>query len=342
EKGILVNLPQSKGALKPGDKGYNLFDMMDVYADKYQLQKGIINNVVHFRPASDPFWTLSPTLTFPNVKVEQAFTGNGTKEYNYDEFHSNTIAEYATDDSDMWTNEDLADENDPLTSQKIIAGVIVEPTSVNNQKRVISQKGKTFDIPHCLASRKDVVDDLLDIFIGTNAELDILKDKIVERFNEFAADLGQTVPGLDNFIVSAGARSGAMKVENHFFNVPKCVYLEEVDFGFFTAPRIPKNYADFVGARAIIDNWHNYNSFVPGVRNPSDPTDTNGKLVFKEVRIDFNLRQFDQTLDNPYFSLQGGGVGKFTRLKWNEAGDFANCDFWVPYNWLQNVTQTKI
>lgn len=344
EQGIPVDFVNPiSGALKPNDKGYNLFDMMDVLDKKYRMRKAIIDNVIHFRPKSDPFWVNSPSLTMPNVLIEQAFTGNGTQRYNYDDLYTSSIVQYATDDSDKWTLQDLADENDPTSKQKIIAGSIVTPNVITDNKRVISKQGRTFDLPQTLCTRKDVLDDLLDIFIGTSQALDDLKQMVTDRFDEFAADLGTLVPGLESFIVSAGGRTGAMKIENHFFSTMKCAFLEDTDIGFgVTSPRIPEDFAEHIGAKALVENWHSYDSLVPGVRNPSDVNDTNAKLISEEVRIHFNLKKFNVLLNNPYFSIPGGGVGEFTRLKWNVEGDYAVADFWVPFNWLTNVQQITI
>jgi hypothetical protein len=344
EKGIPINiLNPVLGSLRPNDKGYNLFDALQILKDKYTTRVGIVDNVVHIRPENDPYWELNPGSTLPDVLVETSIlVQNGTSRPNYDLFYSNTIIQYARDSSDLWSLEDLVDPSDPNSAGKIIAGVVVEPLSVNNEKRIISQQGKVIDLPHTLCNRKDVVDDLLDTFLGTSSALNDMKQMIKDRFIEFATDLQQAFPLLGDFVVNVGGRSGAMKVENHFFSVAKCVFLEDVDLGFQIVPRIPANFADYIGARSLIDNWHNYNSFVPGIRNPNDINDTNAKIVFEDVKIPFNLEKFIQVVNNPYFSVINGGVGKYISVDWQNESDTAVVSYWIKEPWMQNVEQTKI
>ena len=345
EIGFPVNIPTNvSGALKPNNKGYNLFDMLDLLNDKFRIRKAIINNILHIKPESDPFWIQNPSFVMTNVLIEKALeVDNGTFHPNYEDFFNSTILQYATDDSDLWTLQDLADETDPTSAQKIISGVLVKPTSAIDQKRAVTQKGKSYNIPYSLCVRKDVLDELLDTFLGTSAGLDLLKEKVTERFAEFTDLLGQALPGLADFVASFGGRTGAMKVENHFFSVPKVTFLEDTNIGFGTiAPRIPANFADFVGAGALMANFHNWDSFVPGVRNPSDPSDTKARFVYTEVEIPFNLKSMVQVLNNPYFSIQGGGNGKFTRVKWKQNGDTAIVDFWRSENWAVNIEQSVI
>lgn len=344
EIGIPVNVTNPvSGALRPNDKGYNLFDMIDILKQKYTVRVGIVDNVVQIRPESDPYWTTSPASTIPDVLVETSIlVQNGTSRPNYEDFYSNTIIQYARDSSDLHTLEDLVDPGDPNSVGKIIAGVIVEPLSVNNEKRIISQQGKVIDLPHTLCNRKDVVDDLLDAFFGAGGSFNDMKQKIKERFLEFANDLQTAFPLLGDFIVSVGGRSGVMKIENHFFSVAKCVFLEDTDLGFEIAPRIPANFADYIGARSLVDNWHNYNSFVPGIRNPNDFNDTNAKIIYENVRIPFNLKQFIQVVNNPYFSVPGVGIGKYLSVQWTNEADSAVVSYWVEDPWMQNVEESKI
>ena len=343
EIGSLIEHCVTSGALKPNDKGYNLYDMVEMYCEKYNLDRAIRDNVLHMRPKNDPFWIQNPNISAPDVLVESALeVDNGTYHKNYEDFYSNTIVQYASDNSDLWSLEDLANENDPNSVEKIIAGVIVKQQSTLNNKRVISQKGKIIDIPHTLASRKDVLDDLIDLFVVNVSIFDQIKGWIEDQFNQFATELGTAYPGLDDFLINAGGRTGAMKVENHYFSVAKCVYLEEVNLGIGTGLRIPENYADYVGARAIYDDFHTYNSLVPGVRNANDTADTNAKLIFENIKIDFNLRKFKKILDNPYFSIGGGKYGKYTDIKWNERHDYAYVNYWIPEPWMQNVEEVNI
>jgi len=344
EVGIPMNvLNPVSGALKAGDFGYNAAATMELLVKKYNLKRGIIDNVVHLKPKSDPFWLQSAGAPEPTALVEDTpIYTNGQKHRNYEEFFSNTIEEYATDDSDYWSNVDLADENNPASGDKIISGVIVEPISVTNQKRVISEQGIKIDIPHALCTRKDVLDDLIDLMGSLVSELNGMGDVIKEQFDTVVSLLGTNFPQVATILSTFGGRSGVMKVENHFFTTAKCVFLEEIDTGLEIAPRIPVDFADHIGARALIEHYQNYNSFVPGVRNPNNLDDTNAKDIFEDVKIHMNIEKFTQILNNPYFSTTSGSEGKYHTVKWNVDGDFAIVTFWKQEPWMKNVEQKTI
>jgi hypothetical protein len=261
---------------------------------------------------------------------------NGTSRPNYEDLVSSTIVQYATDDSDLWTLDDLANEDDPNTTGKIISVTTVEPIVVTDQRKVLLTASKAVDIPYALCHRKNLVDDLLDLFIGTSDGFDDLKQKIIEKIEAYAAQLNQSNPALASLIDFAENRSGALKIENHYFSVPKMVYLEPNQNG---VTRIPVDYADFIGANSIYQNFHSYDSFIDGQRNPSNPTETNAKKIFEGVRIPFGLQDFVNITQNSYFSTQDGVTGKFTRVDWNVDGDHADVDYWIYDNWISNIEE---
>ena len=125
-------------------------------------------------------------------------------------------------------------------------------------------------------------------------------------------------------------------MENDFFSKPKLSLLSENGLGEL---RIPSNFNDIIGAKAIEQNWYNYDSFVDGVRNPSDPSDTNGKEIFRGVKINFTLPDIQTVLNMGYFTTESGKRGRFMSNAWDISGDFAICDYWVQNNWLKNIKE---
>ena len=119
---------------------------------------------MHRNEQNDPFWATQSGYQLPPIKVEQIFANNGTIRPNYEDVQSSLIIEYSTDDSDLWTLEDLKDESNPNTTGKIISVKTVEPIVVNDQRKNLLRGSKIVNIPHCLASRKDVLDDLFDYY----------------------------------------------------------------------------------------------------------------------------------------------------------------------------------
>lgn len=324
------------GIMNPSDVGYKLFDMKEQLKDQFRLREAIIDNVYHLRPEKDPFWVTTSTYVMPSVLIEQTFANNGIIRFNYEDVNSSTIVQYLTDDSDLHTLDDLANEADPASTGKIIAVTTVEPIVVQDQRKVLLKGSKDVDIPYALAVRKDVIDDLLDLFLGTAAGFDALRQAIIGKIDNLNSILNESAPALAQLSLALTNRTGVLKVENHFFSVAKMMLLEDNEQG---DPRIPENFVDIIGAKAIYQDYHSYDSFIDGQRNPNDANETAAKLVSEGVRIPFGLNDFNGILINSYFSTQDGKTGKFTKVDWNVRGDFAICDWWVYDNWMSNIEE---
>jgi len=330
---VLLN----SGILNPADKGYNLSDEIDLIKDTFRCRDAIIDNVYHLRPENDPFWVNNASYTLPNILTEQSpFVSQGVPRPNYEDVVSSTIIQYMTDDSDKWTLDDLINEQDPNSTGKIITVVTVEPINVTDQRKVLLRGSRDIEIPYTLAVRNDVLDNLFDLFIGTTNAFNGIKDAITEKVDSLSSFLSASSPQMEEFLGSFGNRTGVMKVENHFFSVPKMMLLEDNLQGL---PRIPSDFADKIGSRALYDNYHTWDSFIPGQRNPNDLNETAAKLVFEGVRIPFGIADFDTITQNSYFSTQNGETGKFTNIEWNVRSDFAVVDYWIYNNWMTNIEE---
>ena len=327
------------GILKPTNKGYYLAGTIETLKDQFRLKDAIINNVYHLRPAKDPFWTSNSGYVMPNVLVEENPAGNGTKRPNYEDIKAVTDIHYLTDDSDLHTLDDLVNEQNPNTTGKLYSVTTVRPVNVTNQRRVLLNGSKTVEIPYCLAVRKDQLDDLLDLFVGSSAAIGAMKELIEERIQEFASIFAASNPAMEEFIVNLGNRTGAMKVENHFFSVPKMALLKDNLSG---EPRIVANFGDLIGAKALYNDFHSYDSFIPGKRNPNNLNETAAKFIFEGVRIPFGLNDFNTILNNAYFTTESGEEGKFIKCDWNVYGDFATIDYWIYNNWMNNIEETTV
>lgn len=339
---ILVTAPNptilqiQSGLFKPSDPGYVLFDTIQILKDKYRLRLAIINNVLHIRPENDPFWVSQSAYTLPDLKIEQIFAQNGTIRPNYDDVKASTTVQYTVDDSDLWTLEDLADEADENSTGKIIAVRTLEPQSVTDNRNILLRGAEFVNIPHCLASRKDQIDDLLDLFLGSADQFSAFKDQIESILNQWGQVIGAGNPKIEEFVTSLGNRTGAMKIEHDYFSIPKQMLIEINQQGL---PTIPSDFVDKIGAKALLNNFHSWDSFIPGNRNPLEPSQTAAKDVYEDVRIPFGLKDFVTILNNAYFVTNTGQVGKFTKLDWNVEGDFAVASWWIYNDWMSNITE---
>jgi len=328
----------NSGILNPADVGYNLEAQINLIKLQFRCRDAIIDNVYHLRPENDPFWVNNATYTLPNILNEQSpFTSTGTPRPNYEDLVAYIELNYMTDDSDKWTLDNLIDEQDPNSTGKIITIVTVSPINVTDQRKVLIKGSREVEIPYTLAVRNDVLDNLLDLFFGTSDIFNDMKTKITSKIDSLTNILSAAVPGMDEFLSGVGVRSGAMKVENHFFSVPKMMLLEDNLQG---KPVIPQDFAEKIGTRALYDNYHTWDSFIPLQRNPNDANQTAAKYIYEGVRIPFGIEDFDTITQNSYFSTQNGEIGKFTNIEWNIRGDFATVDYWIYNNWMTNIEES--
>jgi hypothetical protein len=328
EIGLTNTSSTESGILKPNDFGFVASDLFELANMMFYTKVAIIGgNTVVLRSYNDPYWVQSSSYIMPDVKIEQAFVKNGMKSVNYDELKSSRIIQYSTDSSDLWTMTNVNEQ---------ISVTTVTPVNVISEKRVLLTGSDKIKIPYSLAVRKDPIDELLDLYLGTSAHVDEIKQTIEDKFNEVATILAEGFPVLANLTNVLTNRIGCMKVENHYFSNPKIVYLDP------DTNRIPDNYVDIVGAIALNENYHSYKSFVPGVRNSADLSDTNSKHVYTDVTIPFGIDDFNTVIDNSFFTTVNGEIGKFTSVKWIPEKDYAVTNFWIQNQWATNIEENTI
>lgn len=339
EKGLPVtSIFVGDGILKPQNEGYNLFDCKEFLKEKFVLREAIIDNVYHLRPEQDPFWVSNNGYVLPSVLIESdALTSNGFFRPNFEDLYSSVIVEYQTDDSDLHTLDDLANEDDPNTTGKIISVKTVEPISVTNQRKVMLKGSKSVNISYAIAVRKTQFEELYEIFEESFLNMEDLKQSIEDRLAQFSSVLNTSNPLMETFVSSVLNRSGACKVENDFFSTPKMALIANNSNGL---PRIPEDFVDLIGAKAINVNHQSYYSFIPGERNPSDQTETAAKYIYEDVEIPFGLDDYALVENNAYFTTDDGQLGKFISLNWRILEDRATCSFWIYNNWASNIEET--
>ena len=329
-----ITTATQSGILSPSNFGYNLKDAFELARKLANIELSVIGDVLHCRPKNDPFWLATSGYIMPSVLVEQSpFTQNGTRRYNREDFNAARITEYITDDSDYWTIQNFAtDSNGDRISVASVAPITVTDTKNININGIV-----TNTIPYALAVRKDLINDLVDSFNELGGAFAAFISVIELKYGSAEAALEQTLPGLAGLDAFTFNRDGALRVENDFFSRPKISILEIDSLG---RARIPEDFNESIGARALYEKYFTWDSLVPGVRNPDDINDTNGKLIYENVEFGFNISDFYNVLDKGYFTTESGEIGRFTSLKWNIDKDRATASYWIQNNWAINTKET--
>lgn len=291
------------GILNRRDWGYLVLEAQQTVQLLFNTRQDVRNNVAHIKTKSDPFWTNSPLFTPEDTKLETtAQYQNGTFKERTDEVFGTTYISYEYDPTDTHTltqNEDDAHE------------IHRRPINLPDERLNLMRGLQEIKIPYALCVRKQPLDNLLDLFMGVNAEFDFwltqLQDKISALSDSISSDAGAG-SFIDTILSSTGlntiieGRTGVLKIDDNAFGLPKLVYLNDEG-------KIPENFKDFVGAAAIYNNW-----YLP--ESPADVNEFAGQKVDrKSWRIKFGLVPWQQTRTNPYFDIPSGS-GKFTTITW--------------------------
>lgn len=327
------------GIMNPNDTGYVLADCVDVLTQQFRLRRAIINNVLHLRPENDPFWTQQSGYVMPDVLVEQTFAQNGTWRPNYEDLNSATIIQYATDDSDKWTLDDLLDEQDPTSTGKIINVTTVSALNTVNEANNLLTGLKEVNIPFAIGVRNTPIQDLLG---PLSDNLNIFGDNLAilqQYISAYSSDLNGANPIISGILSQIITRVGALKVENDYFSTPKQMLITTNQIG---EPTLVDGQEDLIGAKALYNNYHTWDSFIPGQRNPNEPGQTAAKYVYENVRIPFGIADFTEILNIGYFTTESGKIGKFISVDWNVEGDFATVSYWVYENWMSNIEENQV
>jgi len=200
---------------------------------------------------------------------------------------------------------------------------------------------KDIEIPFSMGLRYDFDDTLTqlaeEINFLSNESLQSFKDQIqvFATFIDSAAGADQDVADVLslsplNFFFSIN--SGALKVEDDTFGIPKLFY---ADLNTVNVLDIPANYKDFIGGEAIYNNYY----------KPESPADVNNfggqNKAVEELRIPFGLAPYQLTKENPYFLL-GSNSAKFEHISWIEDGHQADVDIEINEPFDTNITEIEI
>lgn len=313
------------GLLRPSDFGYTFGEAIDLVKMTFNARSAIKNGVYHLRAKKDPFWLNAPSYVIPDVLIEQALNqSNGYTEYNYEEIVSRYLISWAKDETDYHT---LTDTNNRM------AEVIYDHPITDRQRSLL--KGITeVNIPYALCVRKKSSNMLFSLVFERLVEIvNSFQDEIQQLYAEFPQLEAVAAPILDQLGLDAWISEGAILVENHFFGTPKFVILNEDG-------RIPLNFESSIGANALWHNWHSFNSMAPGWKNISNPSESNQKIIFREVKIPFGIEDWNKTIINSNCTVPGYGRGEFLNIKWSNGHDFATADFFAYRTFAPNLTGT--
>lgn len=222
------------------------------------------------------------------------------KRYNREELIESRNVAFRTDTTDRWTVDQFKGTNYEITTL---------PKIINNPKAVAIDGREKIQFQVALGNRKDQLNGLENIL----SKLAGIVDSVVN-----------TLGGSSDLQGKIENKVGILKVSRNDYAVPKVLILKN--------GKIPVNHRDLLSAKYLYDTYINEKSFVANNFGGQ-------KTVYENVRIPFGLNDFISLINNSYATAQDGKIAKFTKLKWNIDGDFANADFYIKEPHTNNLKE---
>ena len=216
-----------KGIPNPQDFGYAVTESIELALRMFNARIAIVDNIVHLRTLSDPWWVKQATYTMPSVRIN-------SKRYNTDELNANVFIKFQTDSTDQWTIDNFTGTN---------YEVITRPVTVNDERKVSITGLDEVSLGVSLGTRK--------------GELNIVESAVLAVAG-FAEDAVNALGGNADFTSGIKQRRGLLKMSDYQWNVPKVLYLKKTPKGY----RIPSDYRDRLSGKGLWDRYHSEKSFV--------------------------------------------------------------------------------
>lgn len=224
------------------------------------------------------------------------------KEYNEDEIKGTYKIGFNTDIKDEWTIENYIG-----TSYEAY-------TSSANSNGVNLITGlQEVNIPLSLGNRKDGLNELET----TLRNLGGLADKVINALG-----------GNSNLASKVIARIGMLKVSSETWSKPKLLLLN-------SQYKLNANHRTIWSAKVLYNKYHSYNSFV--LNNYGKQ-----RRLFSGIQIPFCNDDYNNLINNSYFTTNNNKIGKFTNIKMGVDNGKAIADYWIHEPYDTNLTETYV
>lgn len=327
------------GVPKIGEPGETVSQLINIALRIGNARIGIIDDTVHIRTDSDPFWIKDSTYELPDVGNSDASAIDLESEElvpNTSEMQGTTVLGFTSDPAELWTIED---------DEGIDAQAIRQPIAVNDPKMVLINGFEDIKIPMALASRKSTLSEIEEFFQELQRRLTPLFEQVNQIFgNQLGANLNNLPPsvGIPSPVTTllnllTEPRLGVVKLSSKAYSVPKLVLLENIAKAPSRAKyRIPQNHRDILSALPLYKKYYISDSFAntnPGIRQ---------RELFRDRKIPFTFSDLLKLKLNSYFTTNDGRRGKMEFIEWQQDADEATVNYWIEEQYTNNITEILI
>ena len=249
-----------------------------------------------------------PAITIQNDRVDE-YT------YNLEDVWKRYYIRYTLDYSDVHTLDKIYDIHDAEYSTEFGAPPqIVGINPLTNElflspepNDLVTIKGlNEVNIPFALGSRKEELN-----------WLEIIAKVVFDVIDTLTGAFG----GGTNFADQIDARVGVLQISQNFFSTTKFLYCT-------SGNKQPSNYADFVSAQSLWDNYHYINQI-----------QLNDYEIRQSTRIRLKPSDFVNLLNNNFAQIDGE-LCEILRIEWIDEKSFAEITYKKPSNWANGNVYT--
>ena len=286
----------NKDPFKPGDYGYTINEQFQNVLNMFEADTAINGNKLYLNAKNDPSWEKNSTYTLPDVLNEK-------KRYNTDEIYQSILIDFRTDPVDVWTTEEF---------EAAAYEVKINPKVINNRKMLLNRGSHVSGFELALASRKGNRLSGLEEAVKAMAKAG---DTLIKAFG-----------GKPKFASKIVTRSGAMKISEDEFSVPKVAIVQG---GF-----IPSNHLDILSAQVLWEKYHNIKSMAR--------TENQKSLLPQDWDVPFNFNSFKKIVLNSHCNTKQGEKAKLTSVEWFYGLNRANINGYVKEVYTNNLEESII
>jgi tetrahydromethanopterin S-methyltransferase subunit G len=326
-----------RGVPKIGEPGATVAGLINIALKISNGRLGIIDNTVHLRTDSDPFWIQNSTDQLADVgNIDADSLDLQSEEFvpNANEMFGTTVISLASDTSDQWTLSDDAG---------IDTQAIRSPIVVKDPRKVLINGIQEITIPCAQASRKSNsnLNETEKLLAQIQKKLKPLLDQVNKIYgNQLGANLNN-IPGIPPQVITvvnylSNDRIGAVRISSKSYSVPKLVPLENVSTTLKPDYRIPQNYRDLFSSLTIYNKYYISDSFAnvnPGTRQ---------RQLFRARDVNFVFSNYLKLKENSFIATSNGQRAKVEAIDWQPDADIATIDYWVEKQYTNNIKETLI
>ena len=274
---------------------WTLFEQMEIM---FNARTRIQNNVVQFE-RRDYWENLVNQQLLPALVLQSERSDSFT--YNTEEVWKRYYIHYQMDYSEVHTTDEIYEYSQAEFS--------TEPINFVNEDLVSIKNLNDVNIGFSLGSRKNELTFVENLAVGLFVVVDLITD-IISFGN--GTNLAGTVSN----------RIGMLQVSSQYFSQTKLLYL--------ISGKQPPNFEEFIGAKALWDNYHNINFITE-----------NSYEIRENARIRLRASEFVNLLDNNYAEIDGE-ICEILRVEFIDENGFASVTYKKPSDYALNKVTLNV